>query len=237
MSFFERFSNDRYGKSQAEFNEFYQEIKNLYTQIEKIKQELARFHKVDEQLKQTAVINQSAVMITQKLQETYRDVQLISESIRKDDQETCAYVRQQRNKINEMTEQFHQELDQQREEFQNLIINGHQQQKEAFETWIRQKEEEKKQQLDEHAQTLMTKIDQQKQEHTENMDKKLDQLREIVETAQKEWSENLEQLKQTLLQKETEQLKKAKQRTLLFTFSLLLTMAFSLGAFIHSFLA
>lgn len=238
MGFFERFSNYHDGKGQKEFVEIYQEMKTIYAQIEKIKQELAQFHKVDQQLKQTSAINQSAVMITQKLQQTYRDIQLISESIKKDDQETCAYVRQQRKKINEMTEQFHQNLADQKEELQNLIIAEHKQQQEAFKTWIRQEQEEKQQQLDEHARTLLDKINQQKQEskeEKENMEKKLDQLREIVETTQKEWSENLDQLKRTILQKEEEQQQKLKKRTLLLAFLLVLPTALSLWIFIHQF--
>jgi chromosome segregation ATPase len=230
MGFFNRFSANNTGEA---LQEIYEELGNMYHQIERIKREISSFRQIDQKLKQATTINQSAVMISQKLNETYRDVQLIQKSIQKDDQETCAYIRQQRKNIEDLIGQLHQKTGEIQEEIEKQMAGALDQHQEKFTDWVNEKQEEKQKQLDEHAKKILESLDQRQKEYEEKkeeLDDKLKNLKETIEAEQKKWTENLAQLNKVILEKEEMWQQKSKRQTILFSILFLLSLALSAGA-------
>lgn len=91
MGLFDRFSKGEPVRS-IEFQDIYEELIRLHKQLQVWEGQLNKLRKVDHQLQEVASIRQSAMMVMEKLSELYRDVQLISEAIRKDDRETRQIV-------------------------------------------------------------------------------------------------------------------------------------------------
>lgn len=230
MGFFNRFSAKNTGRYPEVFQEIYEELGNMYNQIERIQREISSFRQIDQKLKQATTINQSAVMISQKLNETYRDVQLIQKSIQKDDQETCAYVRQQRKNIEELIRQLHEKSGEIQKEIEKQMADALDQHKEKFTDWVNEKQEEKQQRLDEHAKKILESLDQHQKEYEEqkeDLDKKLKSLRETIEAEQKKWAENLSVLNKTILEKEEKWQQRSKLQNLIYSILFLLSLALS----------
>ena len=233
MGFFNRFSAKNPGRYPEAFQEIYEELGKMYHQIERIQREISSFRQIDQKLKQATTINQSAVMISQKLNETYRDVQLIQKSIQKDDQETCAYIRQQRKQIEELIRQLHEKSGEIQKEIEKQMASALDQHKEKFTDWVNEKQEEKQKQLDEHAKKILESLDQRQKEYEEqkeDLDKKLKSLSENIEAEQKKWSENLSVLNKTILEKEEKWQQSSKRQTWIFSILFLLSVALSAWA-------
>ncbi|MFC7439713.1 hypothetical protein [Laceyella putida] len=216
MGLFDRFSSkEEIGKS-GELQEIYEELIHLYNKLEVWEGELAQLRKADQQLQEAAAVRQSAMMVSEKLSEVYRDVQLISEAIRKDDRETRRFVVQH---VGKMESTARNALAEAREAIASEIASF----KGDLSQLVDQTHRELKKRMEDEWQELICRLEEKQSQHDSAIQALQDQLNE--------WQKKNEQmvtgLNAEFMQKEERWKSQLKQRDRLLIIAMLVSIALS----------
>ncbi|WP_044640124.1 coiled-coil domain-containing protein [Risungbinella massiliensis] len=242
MGLLERLVKKESHEKEEGLTEILDEMLNIHNRLEQLDNQFVQLKKVDQQLEEANSMKHSALMVANKLEEIYRDVQLISQAIRNDDNELRSYIQQQVNKIEFIEKNSLDEIKKYGEQIRAEISMDHQNKmtdlKESYDqqqltlqqlenqlqTWNEnlQKEQKKQKAFQESIDERQLALQQlENQIHTHN---------EKVQAEQKKKEEELAELRNTLSQKEKIWQSQMKRRDVIFASAFLLLTSISLWA-------
>jgi hypothetical protein len=230
MGLFERLSKKETKEKEEELLDIYEEILNIHNKLERFDNQLAQLREVDQQLQEAISIKKAAAMVAEKLEEAYRDVQLISKAIKKDDKEMRNFIVQQVAKIELIAKKFKEQVRMELSaDYQKEVTTF----KETYAQSLEQFQQEMKQQTEnllEETSKVMEKRHAKYQSAMQQLENELQILNEHVREEQKKHEQELSDLKKELLQKEKLWQRERKQRDIMIIAAILLLSSLSLWA-------
>jgi chromosome segregation ATPase len=224
MRLFERFGKQ--GRDAVdELQEVYQEMVQLHNRLEACEREWARLRDVDEQLREAEFVRHSAKAVSDKLNEVYRDVQLISEAIRTDDRETRRFVVQQ---VHQMESLANQTIAESKEALATEVAAL----KEELQKWIEESQAEWRAGVEAEWKERMSRLEEKQSQLESTMQSLQDQLRE-----QQKKEQALDDLVTKFAQKEADWEKRLKRRGRLVMIAILVCFALSVWSLYTSLIA
>ncbi len=149
-------------------------------------------------------------MVAEKLEEIYRDVQLISEAIRKDDKEMRSYILQQVDNMKLIAKDVLVDVEKLNEQLRTKVSADFQKEVTSFK------------------ESFTESLDQFKQEIKEQTENQLLSWNKNIQEKQKKNEQELQDLKEELVEKEKLQSKRMKQRDIMFIAAFLLLFSLSI---------
>ncbi|MBA4495705.1 hypothetical protein ACFO25_03295 [Paenactinomyces guangxiensis] len=189
MGLLERLSKKETKERMEELADIHDEILNIHHKLERFDRQLARFREADQQLQEAFSIKKSSRVVAEKLDEVYRNVQLISEAIRKDDKEMRTYILQHVDKMEWIAKNVHADAEKLKEQAKTELSANYQKEVAIFKNTYTQS-------LEQFQQEMKQQTENQLRETSQLMEEKLDQHQldlKQLEVQLQTWNEHVKE--------------------------------------------